>query len=87
MIFRWDMPFRYLAAQGRRCFGWFFDFETLVTDQEWGARRGQCDRCAELTNDDQCRLCGCLVDAKAMLALEKCPINRWKRIWRRKYVK
>lgn len=87
MIFKFSMPFRFLAAQCRRGYAWFLDYETLVTDAEWGARRGECEGCPELVNGEQCRICGCFVDAKAMLALEKCPKNKWKRVWRRKNVK
>ena len=85
MIVRWDSPFRYLAAQARRLFAWLLDFETLVTDQEWGVRMERCLRCEELVNNEQCRICSCYVDAKAFLALERCPKNKWKRIWRRKH--
>jgi len=87
MIFRWDSPFRYTAAQLRRFFGWFFNFETLVTDKEWGERMGICNTCPELVNGEQCRVCTCMVESKCMLALEMCPLNKWKRVWRRKYVK
>lgn len=88
MIFRWHSPFRWLAAQVRRAWAWMLDYETLVTDAEWGARRAECDLCEELVRDDegneQCRICTCFVDSKAYLALERCPKNKWKRIWRRK---
>jgi len=83
MIFRWHTPFRYAAAQVRRLFAWMLDYETAVTDAEWGDRRKTCEQCEELV-DEQCRICTCFVDAKTFLALEQCPKRKWKRIWRRK---
>lgn len=87
MIFRWQTPFRYLAAQGRRLFAWMLDYETLVTDAQWGERRGKCSVCEELVNDEQCRICTCFVDSKAMLALEQCPKKKWPRIWTKKRIR
>lgn len=81
MIFRWHTPFRFIAAQTRRLFAWMLDYETLVTDAQWGERRGKCSVCEELVNDEQCRVCTCYVDAKAMLALEQCPKKKWLRVW------
>jgi hypothetical protein len=84
MIFSPLSPFRFLAAQVRRGWAWALDYNTLVTDEEWGFRRGKCANCEELVNGEQCRICTCFVDAKAYLAMEQCPKGKWKRIWRRK---
>lgn len=86
MIIRWHTPFRFLAAQARRVFAWMMDYETLVTDAQWGERRGICSQCPELVNDEQCRICTCYVDAKAMLALEQCPKKKWRRVWTKKHI-
>lgn len=86
MIFRLDTPFRWLAAQARRFFAWMLDYETMVSDAQWGERRAQCSACEELVNDEQCRICTCFVDAKAMLALEQCPKKKWRRVWTKKHI-
>lgn len=88
MIIKFSTPFRYVAAQARRFFAWVFGFETLVTDAEWGARIAECEACPHL-KDEQCEICTCFVDGKAMLALERCPKKKWLRVWRlkRQYTK
>ncbi len=60
-------------------------YETLVKDSEWGARRAECEVCPHLEGG-QCRICTCFVDAKALLALEQCPVKKWRRIWRKRIV-
>jgi hypothetical protein len=85
MIFRWSTPFRYAAAQARRLFAWMFDYQTMVSDAEWGRRRAICSSCPHLVNDEQCAICTCFVDAKAMLALERCPQKKWERVWTKKH--
>lgn len=52
MIFRWHTPFRFIAAQARRFFAWMLEYNTLVTDAQWGERRAQCSVCEELVNDE-----------------------------------
>jgi hypothetical protein len=36
-----------------------------------------CKGCRFLINQKRCKLCGCWVAAKAGLAAEKCPDNKW----------
>lgn len=82
MKYRLDSPFRYVAAQARRFFAWLLDYRTLVSDREWGHRRAICEKC-EFLKDEHCTVCTCPVDAKAYLAMERCPKGKWSRIWRR----
>jgi|TARA_R110000803_G_scaffold115938_4_gene184581 hypothetical protein len=36
------------------------------------------DRCDEYKpNTNQCRSCGCFVNAKVKIATEKCPLGKW----------
>lgn len=48
----------------------------LVSDAVYGQRVGVCHGCGEF-NHFQCRICKCLIWAKAKLATEDCP----KRLW------
>lgn len=49
----------------------------LFVSEDLVARRlAACEACPHL-DGDQCRLCTCFVDIKAMLATERCPDDRW----------
>ena len=84
MIFRLDSVFRAVATSWRLAYARFFGWDTLSTPAETEDRLDICNRCEELTEDRQCRVCTCFVDAKTMLTTEKCPKNKWFRIWRRR---
>jgi hypothetical protein len=61
--------------------GW----EVIATPETMESRSLSCFECEHWDFDTtQCKKCGCLVMAKTMLALEKCPVKRWGREWRRK---
>lgn len=42
--------------------------------------RAYCQRCPHF-DGAQCKLCGCLAEAKVMIAIERCPIGRWGARW------
>lgn len=48
----------------------------FVSDDLLSRRLAACEACPNLSGD-QCRLCTCFVDVKAMLATETCPDSRW----------
>ncbi len=55
-------------------------YRVLTTDAESWDRRKTCDVCPHLMDGFQCGVCSCLVDAKAALTSEACPVGHWKRI-------
>lgn len=81
MVFKWSMPFSFVAAAFRSGAAWIFGLRTLTTPDEQDARLVHCHRCSQWI-EGQCRLCGCFTEAKTALTMEQCPIKRWKRIWR-----
>lgn len=84
MIFRLDSIFRAAATSWRLAYARFRGYETLATEDEAEDRLSICNRCEELTGDRQCRICTCYVGFKSMLTTEKCPKDKWWRIWRKK---
>lgn len=44
-----------------------------------------CEPCLEMTDDRQCRLCGCFVDAKTSISTESCPKRKWRAIFVKKF--
>lgn len=59
-------------------------FEILADSDEVLERLTECEDCSELTEDRDCRLCTCPVDAKTLLLTEQCPKRLWLRIWRKR---
>lgn len=84
MFFRIFMPFRALGAIFRSFWAWVFRYRTLTTPKEQARRLKKCHGCDFLLDNDQCKLCGCFVQAKTMLCVEKCPAGKWKAIWKKK---
>jgi hypothetical protein len=58
----------------------------LATPAEQGTRLLECGDCENLTEDEQCRLCGCFVIGKTGITTEKCPAGKWKAIFLKKSV-
>lgn len=50
--------------------------DTAVTPAVRDERLDHCRRCVNHIKGN-CRVCGCFVSAKVLLASEKCPIGRW----------
>jgi hypothetical protein len=49
-----------------------------VTIELKNSRIAICDQCPELRESiRQCKKCGCLVDAKALLKNQHCPLEKW----------
>jgi hypothetical protein len=85
MIVKWHSPFRVIAAAARAVYAKVFRYRVLVPDDVWYNRLDECINCDELdVPNQQCRICTCSVDAKASLALEQCPLKKWKRVWLKK---
>lgn len=81
------MPFSAAAAALRTAWAKLWGYRVLATLRERDKRLNRCQPCDELTDDRQCALCGCFVDAKVSLTMEQCPKRRWRRIWKKNTVK
>lgn len=81
MMFKLLSPFRLALAAIRVAYAKARGFRILATDAEQDDRLYVCSDCDELTNNGDCRVCGCDVTAKTMLATEQCPRKYWLRIW------
>lgn len=84
MIFHVLSPLRAIGAVFRSLWAKIAGYRVLVTPKEYSQRLNECDSCEFLTEERQCRICTCYVDAKAALCSEKCPKNRWKAVWAKK---
>jgi len=63
----------------------FRGFETLARPEAQIIRQKECDVCVYVSEGGWlCNLCGCMLIAKRSLAMEQCPIGKWKRIWKKK---
>jgi hypothetical protein len=80
--------FRFFLAGLRTGYAKLRGYRVLVNEEEEQHRWRRCEICPHRINGpeligDQCALCTCLLDAKLLLTMEKCPDGRWKRIWRK----
>lgn len=71
---------RYLGSRVRIVWWKLRGWETFVSCEVFGLRMDDCATCPHRDEEkDECRLCGCPIEAKTVLASEKCPIDKWKR--------
>lgn len=74
--------FRFIGAWLATGWAKLRGYEVLAGAEVMEHRFQQCQPC-KYFQDGTCTVCGCLVYAKIMLAMEKCPKKRWQRVWRR----
>lgn len=55
-------------------------FKTLASPELAQVRFRRCVGC-QFHKEGICLKCGCLIEAKVLLATEKCPIGKWRRVW------
>lgn len=78
-------PFRFIGAMIRMAWWKICGYQTLIGPGEQITRLEICGNCVFLDPDlGECTICGCDVDAKTILASERCPKNKWLRIKRKK---
>lgn len=77
------MFFRFFSAWARTTWARWRGYETLASPSIMALRFNQCVPC-EFFVDGVCTACDCLVQAKIMLAMEKCPKKRWQRVYTRR---
>jgi hypothetical protein len=58
-------------------------YEPIASRNIQDRRLNRCDICLYY-EEGQCKICKCLVFAKAMLATEKCPKGFWGAVWIKK---
>lgn len=64
------------AGLARSLWNWATSGFALSDEAERARRLGICAACPELERG-RCRACGCVVDAKARIRVEPCPLGRW----------
>lgn len=85
MKFTLMMPLRALGAAIRVGWANFRGFKVLTDPFVAEERAAICAECPFFDADEvQCRKCGCLIDAKVVLNTEKCPLDKWPRLWIKK---
>jgi hypothetical protein len=79
------MPFRALAAVLRVSIARLFGFKVLATTELSEQRHKICERCDFFDPMElQCLKCGCFTEAKTAMNTEKCPLDKWPRVWIKK---
>ena len=72
--------FKFFTAWVLNTWASFAGYHALVSPELMKIRHNRCQRC-KFYQDGGCLKCGCLIEAKIMLATEKCPIDKWRRVW------
>lgn len=50
----------------------------ILADKDVVSKRIEiCKNCRHLTDTNRCTVCGCFVNKKAGIKVEKCPLNLW----------
>lgn len=44
-----------------------------------------CENCPKMTEDRQCLICGCFIDAKTAISTESCPLGSWRAVFVKKF--
>lgn len=78
------MLFHAFGAAIRAGYAKIRGFRVLATQEEQSERLGECQKCEFLSEDGQCEVCLCIVEAKTMLCTETCPKKRWRAIFMKK---
>lgn len=74
--------FNYAGSRIRIAYWKFRGWRLFVTDEESDERWNECFMCPKADlREGVCTACGCPLDAKLPLASEKCPDEKWKRVY------
>jgi len=74
---------RFIGAYWRAKVAKWQGYDPIAPTIAQNRRLEICNMC-DFFQDGECLKCGCSVVAKTMMATEKCPVGRWKRLWIRK---
>lgn len=58
----------------------WYGYDPIAPAHVITGRGRMCEGC-DFAKEGVCGKCGCLIMAKVMLATEKCPVGKWKRVW------
>lgn len=74
-----------LGASFRAVWWAFLRRDPLASSEETKKRLDICESCEFFDADSrQCLVCTCFIDAKTLLASERCPVGKWQRVRQRK---
>lgn len=74
------MAIRFLLSMARHQWAKWTGYEVLAPYgiQTW--RNRKCIPC-QFNDEGQCSKCRCLIAAKTIMSLERCPIRKWNPVW------
>lgn len=75
--------FRFVAFLIRAARARLLGYELMIDMEEAEVRQQICDPCP-FNKQGFCQECGCFVDAKTLIAIERCPKGKWNSVWKRK---
>lgn len=75
--------FHFFTAWVRVRWARFNGYATIASPAVQKARLSHCQTCL-YQKDGICTVCDCLTMSKTMLNTEKCPKNKWHRVWARR---
>lgn len=79
------VPLRALAATIRVSWAKLLGYQVLADPDLQEKREAKCVECPRYLHEThQCGVCLCFVDAKTALNTEKCPLDKWPRLWLKK---
>lgn len=79
------VPLRAFAASIRVTWAKIFGYRVLADFELQEKREVMCVQCPRYLHEThQCGACLCFVDAKTALNTEKCPLDKWSRVWIKK---
>lgn len=85
MIFRLRSAPQFVAEVFRALYARLCGYHVLADAAAEENRLEKCFSCPELDEEsEQCRVCGCFVRAKVMVAVSRCPRGKWGPIFVRK---
>jgi hypothetical protein len=77
------LTWKFLCAMARHQWAKWHGFEILASTGTQSDRFEICAPC-DYNDEGQCLKCRCLIISKTVMALEKCPLGLWGRVWVRR---
>ena len=78
-----QMVWRFVRSMLRHQWAKQRGYLVLAPNGVMAYRHSHCATC-KFNDEGQCSRCDCLILAKTMMALEKCPDGRWSAVWIKK---
>ena len=74
------MTIRFIKSMARHQWAKLCGYEVIAPGGIQAFRNQKCGVCP-FNREGQCEKCDCLILAKTMMALERCPIRLWNPVW------